>query len=229
MQKNEIIITIEHCSNCEDHKTHTQHINDIYRNEAINLQKCILMRFPFIKVYLKPIDTQIVPTNLQNYEKSEVVDYKYKDVRIGAFEIQLAIKAERLEIFSVHSKLNTGQWPNFNSLLNKIVAKLPRFNLSLNIFDREDKIDEPGKSESSEEKYDEVKSADNEEEILLPSKFENIKINLYQLKNPQILHIINQSNEDLDMILNPKKRLELMASNRLVQKEMYGELNNRGK
>ena len=187
------------------------------------------MRFPFIKVYLKPIDTQIVPTNLQNYEKSEVVDYKYKEVRIGAFEIQLAIKTEKLEIFQVHSKLNTGQWPNFNSLLNKIVAKLPRFNLSLSIFDREDKVDEPGKSESSEEKYDEVKSVDNEEEILLPSKFENIKINLYQLKNPQILQIINQSNEDLEMILNPKRRLELMASNRLAQREMYGELHNRGK
>lgn len=227
MQKNEIIITIEHCSNCEDHKTHTQHINDIYRNVAINLQKCILMRFPFIKVYLKPIDTQIVPTNLQNYEKSEVVDFKYKDVRIGAFEIQLAIKGERLEIFQVHSKLATGQWPSFNSLLNKIVAKLPRFNLSLSIFDREDKIDEPGKSESSEEKYEEIKS-DNEEEILLPSKFENIKINLYQLKNPQILNLINQTGEDLDMIINPKKRLELMATNRLAQREMYGELGQRG-
>lgn len=228
MQKNEIIITIEHCSNCEDHKTHTQHINDIYRNIAINLQKCILMRFPFIKVYLKPIDTQIVPTNLQNYEKSEVVDYKYKDVRIGAFEIQLAIKTERLEIFQVHSKLATGQWPSFNSLLNKIVAKLPRFNLSLSIFDREDKVDEPGKSENSEEKLEEIK-VDNEEEILLPSKFENIKINLYQVKNPQILQLIYQSNEDLDMIINPKKRLELMASSRLAQREMYGELNQRGK
>ena len=138
------------------------------------------MRFPFIKVYLKPIDTNIVPTNLQNYEKSEVVDYKYKDVRIGAFEIQLAIKTERLEIFQVHSKLNTGQWPNFNSLLNKIVAKLPRFNLSLSIFDREDKIEEPGKSETSEEN-NEIKGSDNEEEILLPSKFENIKINLCQV------------------------------------------------
>jgi hypothetical protein len=235
MQKNDIIITIEHCSNCDDHKTHTQHINDIYRNQAINLQKCILMRFPFIKVYLKPIDTQIVPTNLQNYEKSEVVDYKYKDVRIGAFEIQLAIKTEKLEIFQVHSKLNSGQWPNFNSILNKIVTKLPRFNLSLNIFDREDKINEPERSENSEDNNNdnqEIKSGNSdpnfEEENLLPSKFENIKINLYQLKNPQILNIINQSNDDLEMILNPRKRLELLALNKLAQKEMYGELNNRG-
>jgi hypothetical protein len=112
--------------------------------------------------------------------------------------------------------------------LNKIVAKLPRFNLSLSIFDREDKIEEPGKSETSEEN-NEIKGSDNEEEILLPSKFENIKINLYQVKNPLILQIINNSNEDLDMIINPKKRLELIASSRLVQKEMYGELNQRGK
>lgn len=191
------------------------------------------MRFPFIKVYLKPIDTQIVPTNLQNYEKSEVVDYKYKDVRIGAFEIQLAIKSpqEKLEIYQVHSKLMSGQWPNFNCILNKIVTKLPRFNLSLNIFDREDKINEPGRSESSaEDNNEEIKSNSDpyEDENLLPSKFENIKINLYQLKNPQILNIINQSNDDLDMILNPKKRLELLAMNKLNQKEFYGELSGRG-
>lgn len=235
MQKNEIIITIEHCSNCEDHQTHTQHINDIYRNVAMSLQKCILMRFPFIKVYLKPIDTNIVPTNLQNYEKSEVVDYKYKDVRLGAFEIQLAIKTDKLEIFQVHSKLSTGQWPSFNTVLNKIVSKLPRFNLGLSIFDREDKIDEQGRSESSEDRNNENinniegQNIDIEDEILLPSKFENIKINLYQLRNPQILNLINQYNEDLDMILNPRKRLELLASSRLVQKELYGEINNRGK
>ncbi len=229
MQKNDIIVTIEHCSNCEDHKTHTQHINDIYRQFAQSLQKCIIMRFPFIKVYLKPIDTQIVPVNLQNYEKNQIVDSKYKDVRIGAFEIQLAIKLEKLEIIQIHSKLVSGLWPSLFCVLNKIVAKLPRFNLSISIFDREDKnddLDENKKNEEQEENNEIIQKKD--EDILLPTKFENIKMNLYQLKNPQILQIINSANEQLEYVLNPKKRIILLTQTRLMQREMHGELNDKG-
>jgi hypothetical protein len=231
MQKNDIIITIEHCSNCDDHQTHTQHFNDIYRFFAQSLQKCILMRFPFIKVYLKPIDTEIVPVGLQNYEKNPIVDLKYKDVRIGAFEIQLAIKTEKLDIIPIHSKLSSGLWPSLSGILNKIVSHLPRFNLSLSIFDREDKIEEELKDPvniaiSNDEQVKELK---NDDEMLLPTKFENIKINVYQLKNPQILQIISQTNEELDKVLNPKKRIALVAQTRLIQREMHGDLNDKGK
>lgn len=226
MQKNDIVITIEHCSNCEDHNTHTQHINDIYRYFAQTLQKCVIMRFPFIKVYLKPIDTEIVPVNLQNYEKNPNVDLKYKDVRIGAFEIQLAIKMEKLEIIQIHSKLSTGLWPSLSSVLNKIVSKLPRFNLSTSIFDREDKI-EPEEKENLQVQENE-KILKKDEENLLPSKFENIKINLFQLKNPQVIQLINSANEELDTILNPKKRIILLSQTRLKLKEIYGDNNDKG-
>ena len=229
MQKNDIIITIEHCSNCEDHKTHTQHLNDIYRYFAQSLQKCILMRFPFIKVYLKPIDTEIVPINLQNYEKNPIVDFKYKDVRIGAFEVQMAVKTEKLEIVQIHSKLLTGLWPSLSCILNKIVSKLPRFNLCISIFDREDKIEDfDGNRNNREEDENNETRKKQEEDTLLPTKFENIKFNLYQLKNPQILQIINSANEQLENILNPKKRIILLTQTRLMQREMHGELNDKG-
>jgi len=230
MQKNDIIVTIEHCSNCEDHKTHTLHINDIYRYFAQCLQKCIIMRFPFIKVYLKPIDTEIVPVSLQNYEKSPIVDLKYKDVRIGALEIQLAIKSEKLEIFQIHSKLSTGLWPSLSCVLNKIVCKLPRFNLCLSIYDREDKVEDlEENNRNNEEETSNEKTRKQDEEYLLPTKFENIKINLYQLKNPQILQIINLANEQLENIINPKKRIILLSQTRLLQRELHGELNDKGK
>lgn len=224
MQKNDIIITIEHCSNCEDHKTHTQHINDIYRFFAQSLQKCILMRFPFIKVYLKPIDTEIVPVNLQNYEKNPIVDLKYKDVRIGAFEVQMAIKTEKFEIIQIHSKLSTGLWPSLSSVLNKIVSNLPRFNLCISIYDREEKVEDFDEKENNDDEEKQRK----EEEILLPTKFENIKINLYQLKNPQILQTINTANEQLENILNPKKRIILLTQTRLMQRELHGNINDKG-
>ena len=71
MEPNDIIVTIEHCANCEHHQSHTQHINDIFRHMAKLVQRAILSRFPFIKVYLKPIDGTVS--------------------RLGAFEIQYAI------------------------------------------------------------------------------------------------------------------------------------------
>jgi hypothetical protein len=227
MQKNDIIITIEHCSNCDDHKTHTQHINDIYRYFAQSLQKCILIRFPFIKVYLKPIDTEIVPVSLQNYDKNPIVDLKYKDVRIGAFEVQMAIKTEKLEIVHIHSKLTTGLWPSLSSILNKIVSKLPRFNLCISIFDREDKVEDYENKNDDEDENNESRKK-QEEDTLLPTRFENIKINLYQLKNPQIFQIMNSANEQLENILNPKKRIILLTQTRLMQREMHGELNEKG-
>ena len=38
LENNEIIITIEHCSNCEQHLNHTNHINDIYKRISKLLQ-----------------------------------------------------------------------------------------------------------------------------------------------------------------------------------------------
>lgn len=60
LNKNDIIITIEHCSNCIEHSNHTNHENNIYLNYARCIQKCILLRYPFIRVLLKPIETDII-------------------------------------------------------------------------------------------------------------------------------------------------------------------------
>ena len=57
MEDNQYVITIEFCSNCKDHQIFTSHHADLYKNYALSLQKCILLRFPFISVLLKPIET----------------------------------------------------------------------------------------------------------------------------------------------------------------------------
>lgn len=92
IEANQFLITIEYCSNCEEHQTHTQHDSDVYRNFAISLQKCILVRYPFIRTLLKPVDTNInINPELASHivGKSNIIDEKYKEVRIGALEVNI--------------------------------------------------------------------------------------------------------------------------------------------
>ena len=89
MNNNEYIITIEYCANCEEHNIHTQHSAELFKSIAINLQKCILMRYPFIKIYLKTIDTNSnkdINFLVQNNSAKNMND-QFVDVRIGAFEV----------------------------------------------------------------------------------------------------------------------------------------------
>jgi hypothetical protein len=205
MENNEIIITIEHCSNCEDHQTHTQHINDIYKTFAKILQKCILIRYPFIKVFLKPIDTDIANPNEHG---QLVIDNKYKEVRIGAMEVQLGIRLnDKTEIQLIHSKLSSGTWPSIGTVLNKIVNHMPKFHMKGVSYDKEEGLS----TEEAEKKF---------EDIML-SKFDNIKVNLYQLKSEQQRELIQLTDDELARILNPKKRKEFLTKQRTLEKENY--------
>jgi hypothetical protein len=90
IEADEYLITIEHCANCEDHQTHTHHSTDTYKNIATYLQKSIIMRFPFIKVLLKPIDTNVLKDFTQTskvVQDTKILDNKFNEVRIGAFEV----------------------------------------------------------------------------------------------------------------------------------------------
>ena len=60
IEPNQYTVSIEYCANCNEHKTHTRHSQEMYKNFALKIQKCIMLRFPFINVLLKPIDTDIL-------------------------------------------------------------------------------------------------------------------------------------------------------------------------
>jgi hypothetical protein len=67
----------------------------MYKNIATYLQKCILMRFPFIKVLLKPIDTSVLKDFTQTHkvvQTTKILDNKFNEVRIGAFEVDKLFK-----------------------------------------------------------------------------------------------------------------------------------------
>ncbi len=199
LEDNDIIITIEHCSNCEQHLNHTNHVNDIYKKIAKLLQSCITLRFPFIKVFLKPTDTS---------------SNKYVN-RLGALEIQLAMKINNQQtITTLFSKLNSNQWPNFNKILNKINELVPVLNIKCTIYDKEEdtdtSIDNNNNNNNNNNNSNYNSSKINSDTLLaLPSKYENIKINLYSLKNNQIELYCKEASNQLDIAFNPKRKKEI--------------------
>lgn len=210
LEENDIIIIIEHCSNCEKHINHTNHANDIFKYITRLLQICINYRFPFIKIYLKPIDTSNNKIN-----------------RIGAFEIQLGMKINnKTNIYNLFSKLNTGQWPNFHNILNKISSYVPVFDFKFQIYDKEE--GENSESTILESCINESKVNENsnnlnknaKNEILKkPSKYENIKINLYSYNCEQIEHCCKEASNALEAIFNAKRKIELYYESNNTQNE----------
>ena len=214
LENNDIIITIEHCSNCEEHLNHTNHVNNIYKNISKLLQQCINIRYPFIKVYLKPVDINSKTTN-----------------KLGAFEIQLGMKINDTKtITTLFSKLSSNQWPNFTNILNKINTLVPLIDIKCTVYDKEEDVD------NSIDNYNNLNDNNNEDDInnikdkkdklllVLPSKYENIKINLYSLKNKQIESYCKEASNQLDIAFNPKRKAEVYYEEQ--NKEEINKMNN---
>jgi len=201
LENNDIIIIIEHCSNCEEHLNHTNHVNNIYKNISKLLQLCINLRYPFIKVYLKPIDINNKSIN-----------------KLGALEVQLGMKInDNKTITTLFSKLNCNQWPNFNNILNKINSIVPLIDIKCTVYDKEEDLDN---NNNSIDNNNNINLNDNNDEnnikikndkisLALPSKYENIKINLYSLKNKQIESYCKEASNQLDIAFNPKRKTEI--------------------
>lgn len=135
LQTNEILLIIEHCSDCINHLNHTHHINDIYYNYSKNLQKAIIIRFPYIKVLLKPIDI------------------KGGDLRIGGFEITLLREKDKANIL-LYSKIKTKSFPLLNTILDKLILYVPLFSLTMNFYKESDfeEVDSEDEIEENDEK-----------------------------------------------------------------------------
>ena len=138
IEGNDRLISIEYCANCEDHQMHTMHSSEAYFNIAKCFSDSIKLRFPAIKVLLKPIDTNIIKDFRESYkliEKSKNINDKYRPVKIGAFEINMCISPK--EVVCLHSKLETNQWPNIDNVLDKISKYTPTYYLNIQVFEAE--------------------------------------------------------------------------------------------
>ena len=198
---NEYMITIEHCASCQEHKYITQHQSDtIFKELALSYQKIIRERFPFIKVYLKPIDVEIVKNKTFVIPKVErnggprpkipSLNTKFKQCRIGAFEIQIATRDEKGNLIQriIHSKLKTKKFPDVNTVLKKIVSFMPKFKLKLILFDKED--------------YEEIE------------KMDNIQVNLYLCNSKLIQEVTDTAKIQVLNFTSPTRRLLMMKEQR---------------
>jgi hypothetical protein len=216
IEENQYAITIEYCANCEEHKMHTFHKAELYKNYAISLQKCILLRFPFIKVILKPIDTDILKGDIYklpkvNKEKApekKYVNDKFKDVRIGAFEVQICFKkkGEDLKTVLLHSKLQSKQFPEITKVLDKIVNYLPIFYGKIIVYEKE-------------EDKNEITKENNDEDVEKRGLIEGLQINIYLLNNAKISKIASDAWNDVQNEHDPHKRLLKIKQQHIEQKE----------
>ena len=205
---NSYYLTIEFCSNCDLHSEITIHNERIFKNLSKKYKKILNMHFPFLKVLLIPIDTDIIKEkkviypkinkNGEQYINTEKINEKYKKCKIGAFEIKYYDHDKNKEI---SSKLKEKNFPKINYTIEKIRNLLPKFKLILNLYDKED--------------YEDT------------TKLEGIQVNIYINDNSENENeILDEINSIVSNYLNPKSRLEKIKKERYLRK-IYplGELN----
>ena len=135
-------------------------------------------------------------------------------------EVQLGMKInDNKTITTLFSKLNCNQWPNFNNILNKINTLVPLLDIKCTIYDKEEDVDNTNNSidnlndnnneNNDENNINDIKDRNDKLLLALPSKYENIKINLYSLKNKQIDNYCKEASNQLDIAFNPKRKAEL--------------------
>ena len=123
--------------------------------------------------------------------KTKMIDDKFKEIRIGAFEVQLCYSkspGNRREV-SLFSKLQSGTWPSLSGVLNRIVAHMPLISCEISLYDQE------------------AEHYEGNKEQILETKLEGIKLNLYKHNNKQIENLLLASKDGLDKIIDPKKRI----------------------
>jgi len=204
------IVTIEFCSNCNDHSMHTDHSSQSYLNAAKNLYKAIKIRFPAVKVVLKPIETSILKDfkqSFQDIKKSKNINDKFKPVRIGAFEVQIALGEDVDKVKVIHSKLNSQLWPSISYILNEISKYVPQIYFSIKLFEQNEE-----ENEENERKSNNQLPSSSSDMVGYTNKLKNIEIKIRRIKFPEIESIVHAYQNDLSLIINPKGRINTLST-----------------
>lgn len=128
LKENEVLLTIEHCDNCEEHSGTTRHDPLKYYQLAQTIKNAVLSRYPMVKILIKPVSK---------------LDPESNKKRMGAFEVQVSNKSKgKLTIVVLHSKLSTRKWPDVNEVVTKLSSYLPTCQLFVTVFD-ENNQDKP--------------------------------------------------------------------------------------
>ncbi|CAD8062475.1 unnamed protein product [Paramecium primaurelia] len=119
-KSDEMIVTIEYCTNCKEHQRSTRHNEEQYLSYALLIKQSILLNYPDIKVYLKPLV----------FDNEKTITSLFLQRRIGAFEIQFQSNGQQSQLFS---KLQTKSWPNVSDILKAIHQQFRKTNLLIQL------------------------------------------------------------------------------------------------
>ncbi|CAD8156523.1 unnamed protein product [Paramecium octaurelia] len=119
-KSDEMVVTIEYCTNCKEHQRSTRHNEEQYLSYALLIKQSILLNYPDIKVYLKPLV----------FDNDKTITSLFLQRRIGAFEVQFQANGQQSQLFS---KLQTKSWPNVNDILKAIHQQFKKTNLLIQL------------------------------------------------------------------------------------------------
>ena len=182
--------------------------------EVFILQKDTGGDFDYKKYYNKKVNFLNVKMKLPKVDKNgnmeqKYVNDKFKDVRIGAFEVQLGFKkfGQGQKTALLHSKLQTRQFPVIIKILDKIVSYLPTFSGKIITYEKEDK---DMTSENNKE------NNNGEGDIYKKGLMEGLQINIYLLNNSKIIKIAKEAWNDIQNQQDPHKRQILIKEDSIL-------------
>lgn len=122
LKDDDVLLTIEHCDNCEEHASSTRHDPAKYFQYAQAIKSSVLTRYPMVKILIKPVSK---------------LDPESNKKRMGAFEVQVSCKTKgKLTVSILHSKLDSRKWPDVNDVVSKLSTYLPTCQLFVTVFDQ---------------------------------------------------------------------------------------------
>ena len=134
LEDRDLVITIEHCFNCQHHNVTTRHKQDDYVNNSSSFLRALAQMAHESGVCAR-VGVSRFKANVT--EKCSTSD---SDSRIGAFEIQVAYKTPNGKVVPkiLHSKLMTRCWPSKNVLEKRFRAFIASAKVSTLNFDSEE-------------------------------------------------------------------------------------------
>lgn len=126
LQDCDMLVTVEHCTNCQYHNTTLRHDEDHYCAEADTMLKNLAAAIhdfnPCIRLGVMRFAANVTPKSRDSDANS----------RIGAFEVQIAFRNLFGELSKemLHSKLSSRRWPSKSVTQKRLSAFLSKVKVS---------------------------------------------------------------------------------------------------
>lgn len=125
METCDLLLSVEHCANCQQHSLTLRHDEGEYRSRADAVIEAVIEAVvalaPAVRFGVNKF-TSVRPVAKQKHDASP---------RKGAFEVQIAFYSDSmgLKVDILHSKLVTMRWPSSSVIVKRVHAFLAQFQL----------------------------------------------------------------------------------------------------